>query len=75
MSMSHYEGQVMLGCLDCDFADEEKLKKIKKFHDQEKWIECSSILGSCRFPFKRDLRRNEDGITTCHEQRSLHTIE
>lgn len=67
MSMSHYEVQVMLGCLECKYADQDKLKEMKKFHDQEDWINCGNVKGSCTFPSKRDLQKNEDGTLTCLE--------
>ena len=67
MSQSNYEVQVMLGCLKCEFADQTKLEEMKKFHDQEDWINCSNVRGSCTFPFKRDMQKNKDGTLTCLE--------
>lgn len=67
MSMSHYEVQVMLGCLKCEFADQDKLQEMKKFHEQKNWSSCGSVKGSCTFPFKRDMQKNEDSTITCLE--------
>ena len=67
MSMSHYEVQVMLGCLECEYSDQDKLAEMKKYHDLENWIECGNVRGSCTFPFKRDMQKNEDDTMTCLE--------
>lgn len=56
----------MLGCLGCDFADKEKLEQMKKFHEQKDWVNCGNVFGSCNYPYKLDVKFNDDGTMTCN---------
>jgi len=70
MSLSNYEVQVMLGCLECEFSDKEKLEQMKQFHDRKDWINCSKVKGSCLFPFRRNMMR----ITIRLDHRGNHPM-
>jgi len=66
MSLSNYECKVILGCIGCYFVDQEKIEQMKKYHDQEDWVNCGKVIGSCNYPFRLDIQSNDDGTMTCN---------
>lgn len=71
MSMSNYEVHVMLGCLDCEFADKAKLEEMKEYHKKKDWLKCSQVTGSCGYPFNRD-QGYDNGRAWCNHSNIDH---
>lgn len=55
MSLSNWELAEIMKCPSCFYADQDKLKKMKEYHDKEQWADCGKVLGSCTFPYKRRM--------------------
>jgi len=69
MIYSNYELIEMMNCETCFYADQEKLKEAKKFHDLKMWGKCSDIKGACTFPHKRNLEFPKKEVVICHNHK------